>query len=118
MAAKEDAFELHHVVPPFDPILDVTGNRVFGGEVEAVLVTETVEAAPLPATTVLSLRTHDWNQHTTTPPERIKEKNNTYHQTVEPRDVSLLPQLLEGRDGRTIGQEGRASKFFGPNLPL
>jgi hypothetical protein len=116
--ADEHAFELHHIVPPFDPVLDPTGNRVFGGEVEAVLVTETVEAAPLPATTELSLCTHNRNQHTITPPERIKEKNKTYHQTVEPRDVSLLPQLLEGRNGRTIGLKGRASKFLGPNLLL
>jgi hypothetical protein len=118
VSADKHALNLHHVVPPFDPVLDPTGNRVLGGKMEAVLVTETVEAAPLPATTELSLHTHNWNQLTTTLPERTEEENETHHHTVEPCNVPILPQLLEGRNGKAIGLKGRTSKFLGPNLLL
>jgi hypothetical protein len=116
--ADEHAIDLHDIVPPLGPILDPTGDGVFGGKVEAVLVTETVKTTPLPTTTELGLCTFNGSQRTTPPPERMKEENKTHHQTVEPRDVPFPPQLRKGRNANIVGLEGRTSKFFGPNLLL
>lgn len=62
VAADEHAVELHDVVPPLTVLVGVPGDVVFGGEVEAVLITEAVKTTPLPTTTEVGLRTHNRSQ--------------------------------------------------------
>jgi hypothetical protein len=112
VATNEHAAELHDIVPPLAILVVVPGDVVFGGEVEAVLITETVETTPLPTTTEVGLRTHNRSQQTTPPMEKIEEEKRIYHHTIERGNVPFPPRLCEGLDEAVTGLEVGTTQFL------
>jgi hypothetical protein len=112
VAADEHAAELHDVVPPLAILVVVPGDVILGGEVEAVLVTETVKTTPLPTTTEVGLRTRNRSQQTAPPMEGIEEEKRTYHHTIERGNVPFPPRLREGLDEAVTGLEVGTAQFL------